>query len=293
MKKTLKISIILALSLMLIPISVFADVSTGTPSPGLFPVFGTLINFDDKATGTIVNPDDYEDLGVASIREIEQGWTLSRYPGTQSNPNYVGTGPDAERGTDWDLGWDGTILIELANPTNKIGIGIANSKGGRELLKIYDSNFHMLESYTLPSGRNTYVVFTRDQWEIKYLEITGDWFAIDDLQFNPQIIDIKPGTGANKINLKKKGIITVGVLNSHVLDIKDVDPSTVSFAGAAPVRWKVKDVDHDGVKDLLFYFNVQDLDLDENSTEATLTGTTFDGTPFAGTDSVTIIGSKK
>lgn len=58
------------------------------------------------------------------------------------------------------------------------------------------------------------------------------------------------------------------------LGASTVDPDTVIFAGAEPVRWTMEDVDNDGDIDMLFHFNAQDLDLDENSTEATLLGTT-------------------
>ncbi|MHC5718930.1 MAG: hypothetical protein ACYTX0_44415, partial [Nostoc sp.] len=59
----------------------------GTPSPNLNPVFGSLVNFDDKPAG-LVNFDDYASFGIASITGTDQ---LQRYSfGTQSPPNYVG-----------------------------------------------------------------------------------------------------------------------------------------------------------------------------------------------------------
>jgi hypothetical protein len=39
----------------------------------------------------------------------------------------------------------------------------------------------------------------------------------------------------------------------------------------------------------VLYFKTQDLDLDENSTEATLTGDTTDGKHIEGTDTVNIV----
>ena len=63
---------------------------TGTPSPSLSPLFGTLINFDDKATGTAVGPTDYLSLGVL-ITETEGLGTFARYFSFQSSNNYIGT----------------------------------------------------------------------------------------------------------------------------------------------------------------------------------------------------------
>lgn len=148
---------------------------TGTPSPNLSPKFGVLVDFDDKATGTTVNSNDYVAWGVASITELNNR-PLGRYAGTQSSPNYVGTGTG--------YGWDGDIRIQLALPANKIGIGVANSSDG-ETLTIYDSAMNVLESSAVPMGLNTYAGFTRSNFDISYMDISGSFFAIDDLQFKP------------------------------------------------------------------------------------------------------------
>jgi len=103
-------------------------------------------------------------------------------------------------------------------------------------------------------------------------------------------IDIKPGSDLNSINLKSRGVVPVAVLTTDDFDASTIDPSTetVEFAGASPVRWALCDVDGDGDDDILFHFKTQDLNLDENSTEATLT---VDG--IGGTDTVRIVQSKK
>jgi hypothetical protein len=108
----------------------------------------------------------------------------------------------------------------------------------------------------------------------------------------PVEIDIKPGCAENKINLKSFGLLTVAVKATEDFDVTSIDPRTVVFAGATPV-WQIGfDVDRDRDKDMLFFFMVQSLDLDENSTEATLSGMTRDGKSFEGTDHVTIIKPK-
>jgi hypothetical protein len=166
---------ILTLMLVTLALPVLAAFYQGTPSPSLSPVFGTLVNFDDKPSDTVIAWDDYVSVGVASITETQGPWPLMRLDGTQSMPNYVGTG-DA-------YNWSGTILIEFTNLANKVGIGIANSAGGPEVLNIYDIGHNLLESQTAPSGLNIYVYFQRSSFDIKYFEIVGDIFAVDDLQF--------------------------------------------------------------------------------------------------------------
>jgi len=103
-------------------------------------------------------------------------------------------------------------------------------------------------------------------------------------------IDIKPCSDPNSINLKSKGVVPVAVLSTDGFDATSVDPATVTCAGAEPLRWTVEDVcPFDGKDDLLFHFKTQELNLDENSTEAILTGHTFDGVFIWGEDTVNIV----
>lgn len=102
-------------------------------------------------------------------------------------------------------------------------------------------------------------------------------------------IDIKPGSDPNSINLKSKGVVPVAILTNGSFDANDVDPATVEFAGATPLRWAIEDVDYDGDMDMIFHFKTRELTLDEFSTDATLTGLTFGGVAFSGTDLVNIV----
>jgi PKD repeat protein len=114
-------------------------------------------------------------------------------------------------------------------------------------------------------------------------------------------IDIKPGVFPNSINLRSKGkLVSVAILTTPGFNASIVDPSTVEFAGAAPVKWEMVDVPEvldsrgrkyigDGDTDLLLYFKIGELQLTSASTEATLTGETFGGVPIQGTDSVSVV----
>lgn len=103
-------------------------------------------------------------------------------------------------------------------------------------------------------------------------------------------IDIKPCSDPNSINLNSKGVVPVAVLSSSDFDASTIDPTTVHFAGASPVRWSIEVVcPYDGKEDLLFHFKTQELDLDEDSTEAFLKGYTYDGEFIWGEDTVNIV----
>lgn len=115
-------------------------------------------------------------------------------------------------------------------------------------------------------------------------------------------IDIKPGNEQNNINLKSNGVVPVAILATDDFDVATIDPATARLAGASPAKWKLEDVNHDGDDDILFHFYTEELNLNEDSTEATMTVqllTTLSaaqaggGAVVSGTDKVKIISSKK
>lgn len=111
-------------------------------------------------------------------------------------------------------------------------------------------------------------------------------------------IDAKPGGSQNPINLKSKGVFDVAILGANGFDVSTVNPSTVIFAGATPVSWTLKDVNHDGYMDMVFQFRTEDLNLSSavpepqlysGCTGAVLTGVTYSGIPIKGSDTVKLV----
>jgi len=112
-------------------------------------------------------------------------------------------------------------------------------------------------------------------------------------------IDIKPSNKQNVINPREHGGVWVAILSdtdpeSPFDPSSQVDISTVEFGpeGANAIRYKVKDVNKDGLGDLLLRFNIPDTGIACGDTEATLVGTTFEDQAFTGTDSITTVGCK-
>jgi hypothetical protein len=120
---------------------------------------------------------------------------------------------------------------------------------------------------------------------------------LDNFSVSTGIIEIdivvKPCADSSRINLRSKGVVRVAILTTASFDATTVDPSTVMFAGALALEKpapKTTDVcKRDGDADLVLYFAIEELDLDNNSTEATLTGETYSGTPVEGTAPVLIV----
>jgi hypothetical protein len=83
------------------------------------------------------------------------------------------------------------------------------------------------------------------------------------------IIDIKPGSDPNSINLRSQGVVPVALLSTSEFDATTIleGGGDVYFAGAIAIRLNIEDVDGDGIDDVICHFKTQELDLDENSTD--------------------------
>jgi hypothetical protein len=106
-------------------------------------------------------------------------------------------------------------------------------------------------------------------------------------------IDIKPGGHRNPINLRSNGNIPVAILTSDTFDATQVNWETVRFglSGATErhQRVHVKDADYDGDMDAVLHFKTRDTGILCGDTEASLTGETFNGEEFTGSDVIKIV----
>jgi len=101
-----------------------------------------------------------------------------------------------------------------------------------------------------------------------------------------------------KINPRAKGVITVAILGSPVLDVTTIDVTTVGFGvgenTAMPAHsGHVSDVNGDGIDDLLLHFRISELGLDStnpgDAVEIKLVGETSDGVTILGADTAKVV----
>jgi hypothetical protein len=130
---------------------------------------------------------------------------------------------------------------------------------------------------------------------VVYFDDVEVWESSTTLEVD---ISITPGGNPNKVNLKSKGLLPVAVFGTESFDATEIDPATVTFAGAAvAVKGKrdklmahVCDIDGDGLLDMLLQFPVQELDPAQvQDGFAVLTGETYGGVAFEGTDVIVIV----
>ena len=110
------------------------------------------------------------------------------------------------------------------------------------------------------------------------------------------VIDIKPGSLPNSINVKSNGVIPVAILSTSTFDATTVNPLSVRFGpgGAKEVhkRGHLEDVNHDGLLDMVLHFSTKSSGIKAGDTSAILVGETKGGMSIMGSDSVRTVPPK-
>lgn len=99
-----------------------------------------------------------------------------------------------------------------------------------------------------------------------------------------------PGSG-------NTGLTPLAMLGSDTFEVEEIDVTTLAFGpdGAPPVfdltnRWVFffshRDVNHDGIRDLVAFYRTSETGIEFGDTQACVTGELRDGTPFEGCDDI-------
>lgn len=110
-------------------------------------------------------------------------------------------------------------------------------------------------------------------------------------------IDIKPGSAQNTINLGSAGVVPVAVLSSASFDATQVNPETLTLAGAAvrligrggKYSCSTYDANADGRLDLVCHVETAQFMLEEGEGTATLAARTYSGQSIRGEDAIRIV----
>jgi len=205
----------------------------------------------------------------------------------------------------WQNPGDGGRQIALLDPVSgavtPVSASIAPPLGSSSGVVALDAAGNRIFFAGTPSAETDARIYTVDTSTgavISNPTVTGSAFQFfSGLEFSPTpapppagtvIIDIKPGSATNPINIGSGGVIPVAILTTPAFDATTVDVAAVRFGPGNAVeahgRGHVEDVDGDGDLDLLLHFRTSDAAIPCGATSATLTGT-----GITGTDSVTTI----
>ena len=163
------------------------------------------------------------------------------------------------------------------------------------------------------TGANVVTDFS--EWSDSRLDFGEDWVSLDWQGLNVPngsyfnvtlqiavsvidvIIDIKPGSDPNSINLSSAGVIPIAILSSHTFDATTVNPDTVSLAGASvklvgksgKYLCHEEEVNGDSLLDLVCQVYTVEFMIEEGESVAVLEAETYDGSRIRGEDSIHIV----
>ena len=135
----------------------------------------------------------------------------------------------------------------------------------------------------------------------------------DRLLDRDPLVDVKPGSDINPLNLKSNGVLPVAILGSEVFDVSLIDPDSLRLNGVAPLRWSYEDVHGpsdmnmdpamdngdgempDGYEDMTLKFSTQEIAatlgdvVRGDIVTLTMVGFFFDGSSISGEETVWIV----
>ena len=85
-------------------------------------------------------------------------------------------------------------------------------------------------------------------------------------------IMLHPGCSSPNIAAGQKGTLEIALLGEKTLDVSQVDQSSLKFAGAAPFAIATRDVNADGIPDLLLTFDTSAMKLSPQAAVGRLSG---------------------
>ncbi len=110
-------------------------------------------------------------------------------------------------------------------------------------------------------------------------------------------IDIRPRSDANKINPNSTKNINVAIFSDEGFDARSINASSIRFGlngtEAAPIHIAQRDVNGDGMRDLVVRFEIQKLAIRCGSTTALFTGQVSGGPAVSGSTPITTTGCKQ
>ena len=269
------------------------------------------------------NPDGSLDHGFGS-----GGTIVSVFPGIaggveiQSDGKIVAAGGfglaryNVDGSLDVNFGSDGRVPAEFAAWDVALDSGgkivAAGASGDDFAVARYNADGSLDESFgsggkvvTDFDNGGDYVFAVAVQPDHRIVVVGDSGFALGLVRYLGEaeavavLVDIKPGSDTNPINLRSKGVIPVAILSTASFDATTVDPASVCFGDADDASQRdcteahgtghLEDVNGDGRLDLLLHFETQQTGIDPGDTQACLTGKTFTGVDIQGCDSVTTV----
>ena len=220
------------------------------------------------------------------------GFTITSLTAIQTDEEYLREIPGELYYLENELGPDGRPEDVIYWPTQKAGDYI--------IKVVPEAGVSPTETYNLEFQTGNQTILLADSVPISQAPIQGYGISVTETgtlnSFVPILIDIKPDSYQNSINLGSNGVIPVAIFGSATFDVKQIDPDTVKLAnslakikGNGQLMASYSDVNEDGFTDILLNVATEALQLTENDVKANLEGRLINGEIIKGSDSIRIV----
>jgi hypothetical protein len=106
---------------------------------------------------------------------------------------------------------------------------------------VFDINYTYLQSLGLLVN-NTYNIHLKVTDSEGQSDVNDTTLTIIPIPALLVIVDIKPGSCPNPLNVKSSGVLPVAILGTRDYDITTIDPTSIRLAGVEPLRSSYEDV---------------------------------------------------
>jgi hypothetical protein len=183
----------------------------------------------------------------------------------------------------------------------------------RQLTTGFNVNYACLQSLGLLVG-NTYKIHLKVTDGGGLSNVANSTLTIIPTPALQVIVDIKPGSCPNPLNVKSSGVLPAAILGTADFDVTTIDATSIRLAGVSPLRSSIEDVagpaidsndcnctedGPDGLADLTLKFKTRDIVeaigdcLLGDTVNLKLTGVLIGERPIEGADCVVIGGKSK
>ena len=216
-----------------------------------------------------------------------------------------GWGIEGTRGNAF-VGFNGRsygLSVAFDEPVREVTVDVARSSGSRAGDAFTMRGWRagaIVEEVSVALGEvNAWATVALTE-EVDRIEWTGVGvrsfhpYGVDHLRWTsepevlPVAIDVKPGNPHNPLNPFAQGVVRVALLGAADLHVAEVDVASLGFGphGAPAVQARVRDVNEDGLLDLVTQHRVPETGIALGDAEACLAGSLLDGTGLLGCDAV-------
>ncbi len=274
-----------------------------------------VVNAANKLDGIITNLKNNYKLvpGFVSFRRIHEGdvameiitgspvdltvtdpdgFTITLDTIIDSDEEYIREIPNTLYYLEMERGADGNPIDRVYSPLVKNGNYII------EVLPITGTS--LAETYSLEFQAGGQIVVLAENVPISEIPSDGYGITVEEsgaiTTFIPVLIDIKPGSYPNSINLGSNGVVPVAIFGSATLDVHQIDPTTIKLANAlsklkgnGQSMANYSDVNEDGFIDIVIHIITDVLQLTSTDVDAELDGFLLDGRKIKGSDSIRVV----